>query len=342
MPKRTLSLVGLCAVALLAACTVKDPNNPKFIVAEAKGIKITKAELTEKQKSYLSRYNVTPDQVPAEQLASLTKRILEQEIQQRLLVAAAKDEGLKPDPEKVDAQFKQLKARAGTEESYQEQLKKSGMTEAKLKEDIGNYTLLEQLLKKKVPAVADPKMEEVEAFYKSNEDKFKQPESVRASHILVKVDPKADKVVKDQKRKIIDAARARVVKGEDFAKVAQEVSEDPGSGQQGGDLNFFRHGEMVPEFDKIAFGSKVGTLSPVFETQFGLHFMKVTDHKDARVVSLDEARPSILSHLKNQQQEKSVQDYLASLTTAAKVVYHLPVPTPPPAAAVAPIPAPAK
>jgi peptidyl-prolyl cis-trans isomerase C len=320
------NLLLVLSVVVLAACGVKDPKNPKFIVAEGKGVKVTRGDLNTKIGQFLARKNFTADQLPLEQLAELERRVLEQDVQQELLISQALAEGLKPETEKAAQQVKAIKGQAGTPEKYGEFLKSMGVTEAQLLENIGKFAMIDELIKKKVAVVADPKIEDVENFYKNNPGTFEQPEQVRASHVLIKVDAKADAAVKAQKRKLIDAARARVMKGEDFAKVALEVSEDPGSAKEGGDLKYFRHGEMVPEFDKAAFTSKVGTVTPVIETAFGYHFLKVTDHKEAHTQSLDEARGPILNYMKNQAQQRAVKDYLASIMTNAKVVYHLPEP----------------
>lgn len=102
---------------------------------------------------------------------------------------------------------------------------------------------------------------------------------VRASHILVR--PKANTPEADAEAKqAIEAARARVVAGEDFAKVAAEVSDCP-SKERGGDLGLFGKGRMVKEFEDAAFSQPVNEVGPVIKTQFGYHIVKVTEQKAA-------------------------------------------------------------
>jgi peptidyl-prolyl cis-trans isomerase C len=152
------------------------------------------------------------------------------------------------------------------------------------------------------------------------------------------------------KLKAIEGARTRVLKGEDFAAVAREVSEDQYSAPKGGDLDFFQKGQMVPEFEKVAFSSKVGAVSNVFESKFGYHFLKVTDTKPAGKVPLEEIKEKISQFLQNKSREKAIRDFIEKLEQQAQIKYNIPIPATPvasnaPAAAstsnAAPAPAPA-
>ena len=128
---------------------------------------------------------------------------------------------------------------------------------------------------------------EVKDFYDKNPDRFKRAESVRASHILLMVDPKADEATKQQTRTKIDGILKRAKGGEDFAALAKENSQD-GSAAQGGDLGYFPKEKMVPAFADVAFALKTGEISDVVTTQFGVHIIKVTDRKPAGTVPLEE------------------------------------------------------
>lgn len=90
---------------------------------------------------------------------------------------------------------------------------------------------------------------------------------VKASHLLVKTEEEAKKL------------REEIVNGKDFAAVAKEVSLCP-SGQNGGDLGYFTYGQMVKEFEDVAFSMEVGEVSNPIKTQFGYHLIYLTDKKD--------------------------------------------------------------
>src|SRR5512138_1163292 len=99
--------------------------------------------------------------------------------------------------------------------------------------------------------------DDVRRYYEDNEQQYSTPEQVRASHILLKTQDKDDAAVKKQAEDLLAKAKA----GADFAKLATQYSEDEATKVKGGDLDFFPKGQMVPEFDKVAFSLKPGEIS---------------------------------------------------------------------------------
>jgi peptidyl-prolyl cis-trans isomerase D len=136
--------------------------------------------------------------------------------------------------------------------------------------------------------------EDIQRSYEDNKQQYSTPEQVRASHILLKTEGKDDATVKKQAEDLL----AKVKAGEDFAKLATEYSEDDASKVKGGDLDFFPKGQMVPEFDKVAFSLKPGEISDLVKSQYGYHIIKVTDKKEATTKTLDEVRAQIEDQIK--------------------------------------------
>jgi peptidyl-prolyl cis-trans isomerase C len=159
---------------------------------------------------------------------------------------------------------------------------------------------------------------DAKAFYEKNPDQFKEPEMVRASHILARFPEGADPSAKKKARAKIDDVLGQVRRGGDFAALARQHSED-GSAQAGGDLNFFGPGQMVPAFEKTAFALQVGQVSDVVETQFGYHIIKVTDRKPGRTVPFDEVKERIAGHLRQQRQQEKANALIEQLRAKAKV-----------------------
>ena len=159
---------------------------------------------------------------------------------------------------------------------------------------------------------------EVKDFYDKNPDRFKRPETVRASHILLRIDPTADDATKKQTRTKIDDVLKRAKGGEDFAKLAQQNSQD-GSAPQGGDLGYFPKEKMVPAFADVAFALKTGEISDVVTTQFGVHIIKVTDRKPAGTVPLEEVSPQVRQFLTEQKKQQQAQAFIAQVRQKAKI-----------------------
>ncbi|MCC6640148.1 MAG: peptidylprolyl isomerase [Deltaproteobacteria bacterium] len=137
----------------------------------------------------------------------------------------------------------------------------------------------------------------VKDFYDAHPDRFNAPEKVRARHILVRVprDASEDQVNAARERAV--ALRKRVESGEEFAKVAREASEDPGSKENGGDLGFFQRGQMVKPFEEVAFLMQPGSISDVVKTDFGFHVIEVEEKKAAESRSFEDAKREIAKEL---------------------------------------------
>jgi len=135
---------------------------------------------------------------------------------------------------------------------------------------------------------------------------------------------------KAAKKKAITKARDRVIHGEDFGKVATEVSEDRTSAPNRGDIGFFQRGENPDAgFDDVAFNTKQGVVSPVFETPLGYQFLKVTDSKPAGEIPLADVRPKIADYLRDQKSKEAAQAYVMKLLADSGVTYHIVLVDPP-------------
>jgi peptidyl-prolyl cis-trans isomerase D len=135
---------------------------------------------------------------------------------------------------------------------------------------------------------------DLEAYYQAHQDEWKQDEQVHASHILLLVN---DKRTDAQARQQMEEIKKRLDNGEDFAAVARQVSEDPGSKANGGDLGFFAKGRMVKEFENAAFSATPGRLIGPIKTPFGYHLLKVAGRRAAGVQPLAEVREQIRARL---------------------------------------------
>jgi peptidyl-prolyl cis-trans isomerase C len=141
-----------------------------------------------------------------------------------------------------------------------------------------------------------------------------QQEEVHARHILIRVKPGDEKASEEAKKKI-EAVIARLNKGEDFAKVADEVTEDPSGKKNGGDLGYFTKEQMVPEFAKVAFELKKGEISGPVKTQFGWHVIKVEDKRVKPPPTFEEVKPQLVEYV----QRKAQADLVTKLRADAKI-----------------------
>jgi len=166
--------------------------------------------------------------------------------------------------------------------------------------------------------------EEAKKSYDSNIKDFEKPEQVRASHILVKTEPKDPNTdpnqVKAAAKTKAETLLKKVKDGGDFAAIAKESSECP-SAAKGGDLGFFARGMMVKPFEDVAFAMKVGQVSDLVETRFGYHIIKVTDHNDASVTPFEQVKTQIVDKLSADKRKVITTQYIQTLKANAKVEY---------------------
>lgn len=150
-----------------------------------------------------------------------------------------------------------------------------------------------------------------EAMKKTYEEALKQQkpeEEVHARHILIRVEDAGNEKASAEAKKKIEDVIARVKKGEDFATVAKQVTEDPSGKQDGGDLGFFTKDQMVPEFANVAFAMKPGEVSEPVKTQFGWHVIKVEEKREKPLPTLDQVKPQIEQYLAQKAQAELVQN----------------------------------
>ena len=184
--------------------------------------------------------------------------------------------------------------------------------------------LMEQLLQKAgKEALTDKAMHDV---YDEAAKQMGQEQEVHARHILIRAAAGDDKASKEAEDKI-KAIIVRLKKGEDFAKVASEATEDPSGKANGGDLGYFSKEQMVPEFSDTAFKLDKSQISEPVKTQFGWHVIKVEDKRVKPVPPFDEVKPQIENYV----QRKAQAEMVTSLRASAKIekMYKPDEPAPP-------------
>jgi peptidyl-prolyl cis-trans isomerase C len=257
--------------------------------------------------------------VPPAERDAVYRGLLDRVILFKLLASEAKVRGITVTPQEVTDRIAQIKQQFPSEAEFQKELTKRHTTLAQLQEeqkrDLVNAKTIEAEVAPKL-VVTD---QDLDAFYKGNPDQFKEPESVRASHILFGVAKDATPAAKTATKTEAEGVLKRVKAGEDFAALAKQYSKDPGSAAVGGDLNFFPKGQMVPAFDAAAFSMKPGDISDLVETEFGYHIIKLTEKRTGRTIPLPEVKDRLSEFLKQRKQQELVQQYLLGLKSKYRV-----------------------
>jgi peptidyl-prolyl cis-trans isomerase C len=178
---------------------------------------------------------------------------------------------------------------------------------SKKMEEFKKLTLVSEVFEKEIMAKARVSDQDIKDYYDKNKDSFVIATEIRASHILVKTEEEAQKVL------------ARLKKGEKFEAIAKAVSLDAASAKNGGDVGFFKKGHMVPEFERAAASLKVGEISMPVKTQFGYHIIKLTDKKTGAPIEFEKVRDLISQKLSGEKQKEAFDVYITELKKTYKI-----------------------
>jgi peptidyl-prolyl cis-trans isomerase C len=199
----------------------------------------------------------------------------------------------------------------GREEAYQQALQQAGLTEEELRAQLRDQ-LPVQKVQERVAGDAEASQEEVERFYEENKElQFTTPEQRCARHILFN---------KDQRAKA-EEVKGQLQNGADFAELAREHSQDPGSAENGGDIGCLGQGETVPNFEEALFNAEEGEIVGPVETEFGYHVIEVTDIREQSTQPLSEVEGQIREQLSADIQAEEFNSWIQNQKEQRDVKY---------------------
>jgi peptidyl-prolyl cis-trans isomerase C len=257
--------------------------------------------------------------VPPDKRDEVLRGVLDQLVAYHLLAQESRARKLPVPDTDVDARLAEIRKGFATEEAFKQGIAAQGLTleqlKAQAKTSIEVAKVIDVEVNTKV-AVQDP---EVKGFYDQNMERFKQGDSVHAAHILIGVPQGATPEQKTEARTRAATVLKTIRAGGDFATLARANSADPGSAQNGGDLGFFPKGQMTPAFEEAAFKLKPGTVSPLIETPFGFHIIKVIERRAPRTAPFAEVSGQIKDFLTQGQREQKLEQFVEQVKAKGKV-----------------------
>lgn len=257
--------------------------------------------------------------VPQEQRDQVYRGVLDQLVGYKLLLQEVNARKLVVPEAEVEARIGEIRKQFPSEQVFTQMLQSRQLTLDKLRSDAKADLAVNRLLENAIADKIGVSAEQVTKFHKDNPDRFKQPESVRASHILLAFPQNADAAAKAKVKAQAEQVLKDVKAGRDFAALAKQHSQDPGSAANGGDLGVFQRGQMVGPFNDVSFSLGVGQTSDLVETQFGYHIIRVTEKQAAKDVPLDDVRAEVVRYLENVNREKETKTFVDALKAKGKV-----------------------
>jgi peptidyl-prolyl cis-trans isomerase C len=289
------------------------------VVARVNGQEIKKAELMDGAQMVQMRLAQAGQPVTAS--TDFYHHVLDELIAITLLQQDAKAQGITASDQEVQQMVAARKQNFPNEEAYKKALAQAGVTEAKLREQARDTIAVQKYVQTKLAPQATVSDQAAKDFYEKNKGQMQMPERLHLRHIFVLVDPKAATPADREKAKQkAEGLLKRVQGGEDFAKVATEASDDPGSKSRGGDIGLVGHGQTDPAFEAAAFAlKKPNEMSPVVQSSFGYHILQLLERKEPSTVPYEQVKGRIEQMLKQQQVQKLFQVRADQLRAKGKV-----------------------
>jgi parvulin-like peptidyl-prolyl isomerase len=338
----TWVVIGLAVVGLFVVWQGFGPNQPALIL---EGQKISQKEFARLYENLVAQYQRVYAQYGQDfskllqgpagierrlQLQSrviddlLRKRLIAQEIERRRIVISPTDID-----DRTEIEFERiLRQNNLTEEQAAQILQRQGRTLESFKRELRQAVELHlqtERLRDLVVGPIEPTEQELSAYLEEHREDYHTPEEVHARHILIRVPEGASEAEIAQAKKQIEDIKKELENGADFAELAKKYSQDPGSAPNGGDLGFFRRGQMVKEFEDAAFSLEPGQISDPVRTQFGFHLIKVEEKKPAQHPELAQIRDKVLKDYIAAERTRRFEKFYAELKAHAKIFIADPV-----------------
>lgn len=278
------------------------------IIAQVNGVGINYQQWHNVFMNFVSQYDSqTLSGISDELLASIKNSITEQLINSTLLYQYAEKEKIDIPASRINDEIEQIKSSFGSEQDFNNALRRNNLTLNQLKESLKNQYMVDQAIHNEYAQITISD-EEIAQYYEEYESFFFQPEKRKISHILVEDKEEAELLLNQLNDGIID-----------FETTAKEKSICP-SAEKNGDLGYISRGQMVPEFEEASFSLEAGNLSDIVKTEFGYHIIKCYDIQEEKQLSLEEAGDNIKSILTSQKQNERIDELIAQLREEADIV----------------------
>jgi peptidyl-prolyl cis-trans isomerase C len=339
---RILVCLAIFFVVFSLSCRRKSPeetdaNRPDAgsdaakIAAIVNGVDITESELKELIKPQLDEIARQAGQLPptvAEQYKErLRQEALDQLIRGLLLDEKAREANITVTEEEVISQITEIASAQKPPlslEDFKKKMAEYGRSFDDAKQEVRTGLSRNKLMEVQWAGKINVTEDDARKYYDENQNRFETPEQVRASHILVELEPTAPGADPNEAKARAKAKAQELLKqikdgGADLAELAKAHSACL-SAPDGGDLDFIPRGQTPPAFEKAAFELEVGQISDVVETEYGYHIIKATDHKDAGVISFEQAKDNVIKLLTQEKQLEFTDEYIKSLKAKANIV----------------------
>jgi peptidyl-prolyl cis-trans isomerase SurA len=249
-----------------------------------------------------------------ERIQEVFRKILDRIIEEKLIEQEARKSGIKVTSKEIESAVEEVKQKNKiNQEGLEKALAAEGLTLEAFKKDLERSILRTKFVNSTVRVEQKAGEKELTEFFQKNVNHYRVNESYRPAHILFLIPQEATPEQIQGIRKKSQKVLERIKEGADFAKMAMEYSEDTSSRKEGGDLGYFKKGELLPALEKEAMRLQVGQVSGLIRTELGFHILKLLDRKGGEPPPFEEIKEKVQADYYEEEWEKALQQFLSEL-----------------------------
>jgi len=319
--KPLLGFLMILALSL-TALGCGGENLAEDVAAEVGGVQITQAQLGERVEQIQQQLG---EQVPSEEsdpegFDTFRREVLDYLVTLEIVTQKAGEAGVEVTEEEIDEQLAKLKEPYGGDEAkFEQAIAQQNLSLEELRENLRQQGLITKMIEE-VTKDIEVSDEEVATFYEEQKQQLSVDETRRVSHILfspqnAQADDEAEVTEANWQAALEEAQRVRrqIMEGAAFAELAKQLSDDPGSKDEGGDVGVIERGALLPEFEDAVFGLPEGELSEPVRTPYGYHLIRVEEIIPEHVPTLEEAREGLRAQIAAEEQQAVWEEWLESV-----------------------------
>jgi peptidyl-prolyl cis-trans isomerase C len=259
-------------------------------------------------------------EIPGNDVPVAYRKATQNLIDRELLFQEADRRRLTVDAKQLAAAENQIRVGYKDDAEWRAFLAQQGMDEPAFRAELRIQHTVQALMRAVAETVPGPVSEaEARAYYDTNPQAFESGPRFHASHILIRLPKDASPTRKEELRQAAEGVLARIRKGEDFATLARETSQDTESGKQGGRLPIFAKAQMVPAFGAAVEALKPKQVSEVVETPFGFHIIQLHERLPSQKATFELVREKLAQHLLDEKRQQTFQELVRTLRAQAKI-----------------------
>ncbi len=288
-------------------------------------VKVNEATITVKMLNQAMRERIPTTghrTISEKRFSEIRKEELQKLIVKELLVQEARRLGIKADPDEIASELKKIKDRFPDEKQFEQALRHRGLTLADVQKGLERHNVIQKIVNREIYSKVHLTDSDLKEYYEGHREQFRIPQQIRLRLLLVRVDPSGLREDWEKGRKKAQELSDRARKGEDFASLAIQFSDDGETRQKGGDTGLLHQGRLpYKELESVAFSHDVSKVSDPIETLYGYVVFKVEEKRHSRQLTYNEVNKELLrTEMKRSTTKERLDEWIAGLKARADIV----------------------